>query len=99
MLIGVTDHLFPVRPGQRNLSRAEWGVVTRELRTWYPECRLEIDVTDGEMGPFGVRLAGSVTVALLDGPDGRGAAASLLRRALDRVGRADLLELDSLHPA
>jgi hypothetical protein len=68
-------------------------VVTEELRAWYPECRLEVDVK-GEMGPFGVRVANVITITLLGGPDRRAPAATLLRRALELVGRPDLLDLD-----
>jgi hypothetical protein len=87
-----TAHEFSVRRGQRNLTAEQWREVRDELRAWYPGCRLESEVVDGEMGPFGVRIASKVSISLLDGPDSRGAAAVLMRRALEQVGRADLLE-------
>lgn len=47
------------------------------------------------MGPFGVRVAKRISISIVDGPDSRSAAASLLKRALEGVGRADLLELET----
>jgi hypothetical protein len=90
----VAAHAFEVRRGSRNLAQAEWRIVNDELRSWFPECRLQIQM-NGEMGPFGVRVAGRITVTLLDGPESRAAAASLLERALHAVGRPDLLELEA----
>jgi hypothetical protein len=81
-----------VRRGQRNLTAQQWREVRNELTAWYPGCRLESEVIDGEMGPFGVRIASKVSISLLDGPDSREAAGVLMRRALEQVGRADLLE-------
>jgi hypothetical protein len=89
----VTEHAFQVRSGSHNLTHAECAAVNEELRAWYPECRLEVDVK-GEMGPFGVRVASAIAITLISGPDSRGAAASMMRRALGRVGRADLLDLN-----
>lgn len=89
----MTEHAFQVRSGSQNLTPAEWAVVNDELRAWYPECRLEVGVK-GEMGPFGVRVANAIAITLVGGPESRGAAASIMRRALELVGRPDLLELD-----
>jgi hypothetical protein len=75
------------------LTRPEWAEVNEELRAWYPECRLEVEVK-GEMGPFGVRVANAIAITLVSGPHSRSAAASIMRRALARVGRPDLLDLD-----
>lgn len=85
-------HDFVVRRGQVNPTAPQWREVRAELGSWYPGCRLESEVLDGEMGPFGVRIAKRVTISLVDGPDSRVTAAALMRRALDRIGRGELLE-------
>ena len=90
----MAEHAFRVRMGNRNLSRDEWALVTMELRSWYPESRLEVDIA-GEMGPFGVHVARSISITLVDGPDARLTAASVLRRALATVGHADFLDFDA----
>jgi hypothetical protein len=91
----LAGHTFTVRPGGRNLTPEQWLTVRRELITWYPGCRLESEIEPGEMGPFGVRVAKRISISIVDGPDSRSAATSLLKRALEGVGRADLLELET----
>jgi hypothetical protein len=91
----VAGHHFTVRRGGRNLTPEQWRSVREELTSWFPGCRLESEVEAGEMGPFGVRVAARISISVVDGPDSRQAAAVLLRRALEAVGRADLLELEN----
>jgi hypothetical protein len=90
----VATHEFVVRRGQVNPTPTQWREVRAELTSWYPGCRLESDVIAGEMGPFGVRIAQQVSIILIGGPDSRATAAGLLRRALDKIGRIDLLEAE-----
>jgi hypothetical protein len=89
----LSEHEFQVRGGSHDLTQAEWAVVVDELHAWYPACHLALDV-QGEMGPFGVRVATAVTITLCDGPESRSACVSLLRRALSRARRPDLLVLE-----
>jgi hypothetical protein len=89
----VLDHAFAVRPGSPNLTPQQWRAVNTELRDWFPDCRLETDIST-EMGPFGVRVARRITLTLADGPESPAAARQLLRRALERAGRGDLVDLE-----
>jgi hypothetical protein len=89
---GLTTHTFKVRRGGHNPTREQWQSVRQEMTEWFPGCRLEIEIETGEMGPFGVRIAGRISLSLIDGPKSRGAASELLRKALTAAGRPDLLE-------
>ena len=89
-------HEFTVRRGQLNPTAQQWREVRAELTAWYPGCRLESEVVADEMGPFGVRIARQVRISLVDGPVSRATASGLIRRALDKVGRAEMLEAEPL---
>jgi hypothetical protein len=88
----VAAHDFTVRRGRPNLTPAEWRSLIRHVTDWFPGARLELDLEEGEMGPFGVRVARRVTLTLAGGPETRAAAVALLSDGLARIGRADLLE-------
>jgi hypothetical protein len=90
----VDVHEFVVRRGQLNPTAEQWRKVRAELTAWYPGCRLESEVVAGEMGPFGIPLSRQVSISLIDGPVSRVTAAGLMRRALDKVGRGDMLEAE-----
>jgi hypothetical protein len=90
----VEVHEFRVRRGELNPTAQQWREIRAELTAWYPGCHLESEVVAGEMGPFGIRIARQVNIRLVDGPVSRATASGLIHRALDKIGRADMLEAE-----